>query len=650
MKRFLSVRLPNWPMQVLQRGRGHELQEHLALALHSPHEIAAEVGGVVAAALRRVRESCPAARHGPVLVATNAVAWKQGLRPGMPLEEARSLERNRASVSARGSASQRSAEQLEIVEWDPAEDRQQLRQVAEQLRQFAPVIAFDEEPICETLLLDITGCAELFGGEAKLAAGVYEELRSHGLRAVIGVAGRICIARALSHASAPPRSSADNAGVGQSGPIRILEGASAERLPAGISLRSGRLPAADCQLLEQLGIRHLRRALALPADELPSRLSGAAVLRLQQFHGRAVEHLEPIPELNPVQAVWEGESAAAGLRDLHWILQKLTQEISVQLRERRQMCTVLKVKFRTEAGATAAYEAALVRAEDTAATLGEVLTLRLDYLVQSDRLRRERAAALLRRGRREGSGGELYVAESPVDCAFREASVADGTQAEAVDCAVESGPVVVEFAELEGVPVQRVQISTNSVPIPVHRQRDLFGSEESFEVSEELAALVTRLTGRLGPAAVQRFVERADVRPEFSLQGRPIAEDADDAGQAARVLRELSTPADVSEQEQVAGGAEPCRSARPLRLLPEPLEVTESLRGGATDFTRSVIRAFGTSWSIAEQTGPERIVTAWWSDSPCARDYYRLLAACGSRLWVYRQLDTDRWYLHGFFD
>ncbi len=650
MKRFLSVRLPNWPMQLLQRESVNDSQERLALALHSPYEIAAEVGGVTAAALRRVRESCPAARHGPVLVAINAVAWEQGLRPGMPLEEARSLVRSRPSSGSAGPSLRREAGRLEIAEWDPAEDRQQLRQVAELIRQFAPIVAFDEEPICETLLLDITGCAVLFGGERQLASGLYEVLQGRGFRAVVGIAGRICIARALSHAAASSRAVADAGAVDLSGPIRILEGESVEQIPAGISLRSGRLPAADCQLLEQLGIRDLRRALALPADELPSRLSGAAVTRLQQFHGRAVEHLEPIPELNPVQAVWEGEYAAAGLRDMHWILQQLSQEISAQLRERRQMCTVLEVRIRTEEGGSVTYETALVRAEDSAQTLGEVLTLRLDYLVQSERLRQERAAGMQPGGRRGHSPGECEVAESSVAPEAGRIPAADVASAAAFAGSDQPELRPVEFSELECVPVQQVRISTNSVPIPAHRQRDLFGSEESFEVAEDLAGLVTRLTGRLGPAAVQRFVELDDVRPEFSLQGRPVAEDADAAGQAARILAELSTPVEATVDSRPPDAAEFCRSTRPLRLLSEPLDVTESLQGGGRNSVQPVLRAFGTSWSIVDRTGPERIQTAWWSDCPCARDYYRLLAACGSRLWVYRELDSDRWYLHGFFD
>jgi hypothetical protein len=36
---------------------------------------------------------------------------------------------------------------------------------------------------------------------------------------------------------------------------------------------------------------------------------------------------------------------------------------------------------------------------------------------------------------------------------------------------------------------------------------------------------------------------------------------------------------------------------------------------------------------IVELHGPERIQTAWWTDQPCHRDYFRAITETGGQLW-----------------
>ena len=80
-----------------------------------------------------------------------------------------------------------------------------------------------------------------------------------------------------------------------------------------------------------------------------------------------------------------------------------------------------------------------------------------------------------------------------------------------------------------------------------------------------------------------------------------------------------------------------------LRLLPEPVEVAlEWVRGvasaeGVAERTGSeaVLRCLGREWRVVEWTGPERIQTAWWTDSACHRDYYQAVALQGAlRAWL----------------
>jgi len=46
---------------------------------------------------------------------------------------------------------------------------------------------------------------------------------------------------------------------------------------------------------------------------------------------------------------------------------------------------------------------------------------------------------------------------------------------------------------------------------------------------------------------------------------------------------------------------------------------------------------------------PERIEAGWWDGDDQRRDYHIVKAQDGTRLWVYREADTERWYVHGLW-
>ena len=91
-----------------------------------------------------------------------------------------------------------------------------------------------------------------------------------------------------------------------------------------------------------------------------------------------------------------------------------------------------------------------------------------------------------------------------------------------------------------------------------------------------------------------------------------------------------------------------CRLARPLQICQPPVAVEVMSvvpegpplrvwwRGRADDVVRS--------W------GPERIQTGWWREDAVARDYFRVELADGRHLWLFRELSSGRWFLHGVFD
>jgi protein ImuB len=47
--------------------------------------------------------------------------------------------------------------------------------------------------------------------------------------------------------------------------------------------------------------------------------------------------------------------------------------------------------------------------------------------------------------------------------------------------------------------------------------------------------------------------------------------------------------------------------------------------------------------------GPERIAGIWWTGHDKTRDYFDVTDETGNRFWIFRVLETWRWFLHGVF-
>ncbi|MFO0999352.1 MAG: hypothetical protein U0936_03370 [Planctomycetaceae bacterium] len=453
MKRVLCIRFPNWSIQCLRRELREQMLTATALALHTPFAPQTDSKakpGDVDEDTRYVRAVYPSARGGPAIVAVSADAWIQGVRPGMPLAEARSMaqpivarqdsrrvERNQhppnSAASKRGDSvsgmalatgeSPQAHRQtpaasgvplagkakkitssgiapVEFREWQPLRDRATLRSVAELARPYAPVVGLDEVPLPDSLLLDITGCAPLFGGEAGLAESLLKDLRKAGWSSRIAIAGSVAIGWALTHAEgvmrqdqpgsqsqysiigrADSRRSGQGVNSGSSNhdlPITIVpEGYELQEL-ARLPVASSRLDLADLEILSHLGIRTLGQLLSLPREDLPSRFSASGVLRVQQLAGAVDEPIVPIPEANPITASWSSDDPAQGLNDVRAVLQILTSQIADQLVQRRVACSSVTCHFRFPDRTQMAVTAGVVKPTQSAELLHEVLCLRVE--------------------------------------------------------------------------------------------------------------------------------------------------------------------------------------------------------------------------------------------------------------------------------
>jgi protein ImuB len=58
----------------------------------------------------------------------------------------------------------------------------------------------------------------------------------------------------------------------------------------------------------------------------------------------------------------------------------------------------------------------------------------------------------------------------------------------------------------------------------------------------------------------------------------------------------------------------------------------------------------GVSCKVEDSVGPERIESGWWSGPTHRRDYFRIILETGDWWWIYRDLRSGVWYLHGAMD
>ncbi len=204
--------------------------------------------------------------QGPRIAALNDAGLEAGARPGMMLADARALCPGILAAPS-----------------DPAGDLAFLEALALWSRRWGPWSALDPP---DGLLVDVTGVAHLFGGEAALVADARAAFARRRLMARFAVAPTAGAAWALS------RFGPDAA---------ILDGAddAAERL-AHLPAAALRLDADVLLLLRWLGLKRLGDLHGVARDALARRFRNARVpaanplLRMDQLLGRLPEPLLPV--------------------------------------------------------------------------------------------------------------------------------------------------------------------------------------------------------------------------------------------------------------------------------------------------------------------------------------------------------------------
>lgn len=252
----LDMGMGNPGMEDMDRGRAASQRRYLALAFPF---LPVDRLRIARPDLWHAGGDGPAVIAEPVrgamrLCALDADALALGLTPGMTLADARAR-----------------VPELRLFDADPHADQDWLERLCDGCARYTPVAAIDHP---DGLMLDITGCGHLWGGEAALANAAADRLERHGMRVRHAIAATAEAAHALARFPAAPAPDED---------------AAIRRLP----VEALGLDAESAVALRRAGLRHIGDLAARPAAMLAARFGEEAVDALHRLLGLASRPLAP---------------------------------------------------------------------------------------------------------------------------------------------------------------------------------------------------------------------------------------------------------------------------------------------------------------------------------------------------------------------
>ncbi|HSF95951.1 MAG TPA: DNA polymerase Y family protein [Thermohalobaculum sp.] len=267
------------------------------------------------------------ARGAQRLVSVNPAAAALGLGPGLGLADARALCPGLAT---------RPEEPERLAAFR--------RALARWAGRFSPLVAMEEQ----TLILDATGCAHLFGGEAAMLAGLTAGLAAYGLTAHAAMADTRGAAWALAHHG--PAAT----------PLIAPKGHTRDAIDA-LPVAALRLAPEAAEGLAALGLATIGDAARVPRGALARRFGLATLKRLDQALGAEPEPVAP-DRAAPPFAVRLTLPEPIGLTDdLMAGLDRLLERLCQALEARQQGARALRLTMRRVDGADAHAQIALAR-------------------------------------------------------------------------------------------------------------------------------------------------------------------------------------------------------------------------------------------------------------------------------------------------
>jgi protein ImuB len=233
-----------------------------------------------------------------LLLAVSAAAERRGLTAGLALAQARAMH-----------------PALMAAPEDQAADARLLDAIADWCQRYTPLVAVDPP---DGILLDIGGCAHLFGGEEKLCDDLLARVTSFGFSA------RAAIAATIGAASAAARFT----------DAAIIATSQERSALAPLPLAALRLPGETVAALTRLGLKRIGDILDLPRAPLAARFGADLLRKLDRALGREDEPLIPRLPIAPYLAEKSFHEPIAREEDVLATVERLAARLKTALAAR----------------------------------------------------------------------------------------------------------------------------------------------------------------------------------------------------------------------------------------------------------------------------------------------------------------------------
>jgi len=254
--------------------------------------------------------------------------------PASELLSAVNRDAERFGVRARQSIAEASAlvSQLVVVKVTRAEVERALGSLAEVSLGYGATVALSAP---DTVWVDITGSAHLFGGEEALAQDLVERVRELGHRVKAAVSVGPELSRAFARWSAP-------AGRSPTG-VTIVSPSRTALAAAELPIQALPLGPDDLGYLTRLGLLSLGELARQPRSALAPRLGKDAARVLELCAGEDSAPLVPYqpPRILEEECTWD--DALSGTEPLGFVLRGLAARLSARLCARGEAAEVLDV-------------------------------------------------------------------------------------------------------------------------------------------------------------------------------------------------------------------------------------------------------------------------------------------------------------------
>jgi protein ImuB len=251
------------------------------------------------------------------ITALNNEAARLGLKTGMALADARAMYPT-----------------LLVADADPQADQCLLQEIADWCDRYTPLVGLDaglDAP--DGLVLDVSGCAHLFGGEVALCRDLISRLGAQGFE--------VCAAMADTPGCAW--------GVARYGASRIVPCGELREALLRLPLAALRLEARVIDALAQVGLKLIADVIDLPRPPLAARFGESLIRRIDQALGREDEPIMPRLPVPPYVAEQRFADPIVLERDVLATIAHLAHELARVLERRGEGARLLQVVlFRTD--------------------------------------------------------------------------------------------------------------------------------------------------------------------------------------------------------------------------------------------------------------------------------------------------------------